>query len=562
MSNPTRTLTEWLERLPDLKRAGSQHQGPCPVCGEGTDRFHIQKGHTQAVVAHCRVCEADFLEFARAVFPEDFERRNGTERKASRKLTASWPVCDYSGLPWAVIRRYDYSDGSKQVKPFRDGGGELSPGMPEGERYLFNGIATFRHAAAQVLVVEGEKCAAHVDAWREVDPTIPVPVSFIGGTGAPLDKHNLSCFKGRHVTVAADADNPGRKFAHKVECALAGIAESVTVCLPPGEDGRDVADFDTWAEAKAWLDKHTRKPGLPLRSLRQILAIPAPALDWLVEGLLVHNGLSLFSALAKAGKSTLIRCLAAVVGGGGGLWLGRECQGGRVIHLALEERLQTIQNHYRQIADEAALDNIHIMLSDDERPAEALKELEASIRAIKPALVIVDTMSRLLKIADYNAYRDTTSGLDDYIPLARRHATHLCFVHHTSAEGRRASGSEGLKGSVDAEMILNREGDTGPRYFHAFGRDDVHLEKTLIELGSDGWALPAGTKREQNEREIAREIIDALTEHGGLTLTELCQHVQHRRATVLDVCRQLVRDNELKTSGGTSNRADPLKYHV
>lgn len=34
------TADEWRAALPGLRKAGGQHQGPCPVCG-GTDRFRV-----------------------------------------------------------------------------------------------------------------------------------------------------------------------------------------------------------------------------------------------------------------------------------------------------------------------------------------------------------------------------------------------------------------------------------------------------------------------------------------------------------------------------------------
>ena len=52
---------DWLAALPDLKKSGNEHHGPCPVCG-GTDRFRVNdKG------AFCRKGCA-FEELRKAVF--------------------------------------------------------------------------------------------------------------------------------------------------------------------------------------------------------------------------------------------------------------------------------------------------------------------------------------------------------------------------------------------------------------------------------------------------------------------------------------------------------------
>ena len=54
MSDYSITQDEWAHRLPDLKRAGSELHGPCPLCG-GEDRFYV----TPTGKAYCRRCLPD-----------------------------------------------------------------------------------------------------------------------------------------------------------------------------------------------------------------------------------------------------------------------------------------------------------------------------------------------------------------------------------------------------------------------------------------------------------------------------------------------------------------------
>ena len=87
--DPRPTVDEWTAKHSELRRNGSEWEGPCPVCG-GTDRFHINR---RGIVG-CRGCidgqpEADraraYGAIMRAVFPERFDlpdskARNGISR--------------------------------------------------------------------------------------------------------------------------------------------------------------------------------------------------------------------------------------------------------------------------------------------------------------------------------------------------------------------------------------------------------------------------------------------------------------------------------------------------
>ena len=59
---------------------------------------------------------------------------------------------------------------------------------------------------------------------------------------------------------------------------------------------------------------------------------PFPEVDWLVDGLLPTDAVSLLTAAPKVGQSTLARALAVAVAEG--QWLGRTTERGTVLHLA------------------------------------------------------------------------------------------------------------------------------------------------------------------------------------------------------------------------------------
>ena len=120
-------------------------------------------------------------------------------------------------------------------------------------------------------------------------------------------------FEGRDVTISADADEPGRKFANAVAAALKPMAAAVRLSLPPGDDGRDVADFADWADARAWVKKHVQGE----RPLFQPLALITPSTwQWIMPGWIPRAELVLLGGPPESGKGLVSTCLMACLSNG------------------------------------------------------------------------------------------------------------------------------------------------------------------------------------------------------------------------------------------------------
>ena len=82
--------------------------------------------------------------------------------------------------------------------------------------------------------------------------------------------------------------------------------------------------------------------------LGELLTEPDEPVRWLVEDVMPAGGSSLLVAPPKAGKTTAARCLAVAVARGLS-WLGRECDRGPVLYLALEERRDEVKRHFAKL---------------------------------------------------------------------------------------------------------------------------------------------------------------------------------------------------------------------
>ncbi|MDF1483253.1 phage/plasmid primase, P4 family [Extensimonas sp. H3M7-6] len=169
--------------------------------------------------------------------------RSLPSRKASKKdvpvdelgpATAKWDYLDAAGHLIAVVYRYDPPGQKKQFRPWDAKRRKMAPPDP---RPLYNqpGMTS----AAQVVLVEGEKCAqALIDAGI-------VATTAMHGANAPVDKTDWSPLSGKAVLIWPDRDKPGWEYATQAaQAILSAGAKSCHILYPPEEaaEGWDVAD--------------------------------------------------------------------------------------------------------------------------------------------------------------------------------------------------------------------------------------------------------------------------------------------------------------------------------
>ena len=280
----------------------------------------------------------------------------------------------------------------------------------------------------------------------------------------------------RDVVIWPDADSAGMEYALAVrdkanECGAAGVRIlELPKSLPSGWDLADTPPEGF--NARAVLDAQTA--GIAFVPMAEFMARDTPPRTWLLDKLLPDDGLAMIAAFAKVGKSTLARCLAvAVADPNRSEFLGREVASGRVLHMSLEESEASIKDHYRAIG---CPDDIEVWC----KPAidiaqtfeERIDQLSRSMRRLKPALVIVDTMGRFVEFTDSNDYDEVTPKLGRFIALARQHKACILLLHHSRKSGGEYSadvlGSGAIPASMDTTISITRSGSG--RSYTATGR--------------------------------------------------------------------------------------------
>jgi len=148
--------------------------------------------------------------------------------------TAKWDYLDADGHLIAVVYRYDPPGQKKQFRPWDAKRRKMAPPDP---RPLFNqpGIKD----AAQVVLVEGEKCAQAL-----IDVGV-VATTAMHGANAPIEKTDWSPLSGKSVLIWPDRDKPGWDYAAQAaQAILSAGAKSCHVLYPPEEaaEGWDAAN--------------------------------------------------------------------------------------------------------------------------------------------------------------------------------------------------------------------------------------------------------------------------------------------------------------------------------
>ena len=148
--------------------------------------------------------------------------------------TAKWDYLEATGKLIAVVYRYDPPGRKKEFRPWDARRRKMAPPDP---RPLYNqpGMTS----AAQVVLVEGEKCAqALIDAGI-------VATTAMHGANAPVEKTDWSPLTGKAVLIWPDRDKPGWEYATQAaQAILTAGAKSCHVLYPPEEaaEGWDSAD--------------------------------------------------------------------------------------------------------------------------------------------------------------------------------------------------------------------------------------------------------------------------------------------------------------------------------
>ena len=287
----------------------------------------------------------------------------------------------------------------------------------------------------------------------------------------------------------------------------------------------------------------------PARVLPTILfADAAPSLDAddFLEGVLTRGAMSVIYGESNSGKTFFALDLALHVAAGR-QWRDREADQGFVLYLALEGS-QAILNRVAAFKAEHGFEDtslpfaiapVGVNLLDPEADAGAviatIKALGETM-AVKPILIVVDTLARAMAGGNENASEDMGALVINGDSIRRESGAHVMWIHHSGKDAAKgARGHSSLRAATDTEIeVVAEEGArtatvTKQRDMECAGAFGFTLK--VVELGTnrrgkavtscvvaagDDDAQPRASLRRMSgdQQQAMRVLHDALAEQG------------------------------------------------
>ena len=440
---------DWLAALPDLKKAGNEHHGPCPACG-GTDRFRVNdKG------AFCRK-GCSFEDLRRAVFGDVGPPTQNADKRYTHYR------CEAPDGSTAVHVRLDVPGRPKQVW------WENKPPQPYAFRtgnFLYFPPGTDRKGAVAVIC-EGEKDA---DAVAAALPDHRVIGTVTGAATAPTPHALAWGLSGaERVILWPDADDPGLTHMRQVAQRLPHDPDVLWANTEGLSDGQGAADCtaddrrrrvheaagQTVEQEPADVDRPRMAPLSTWKDEPE----PAPVLWRDADGrhadaVLSVGEVALLSGEGGLGKSyvtlalAVAGALAADLETDYGTACGLRVMPGPVALVSYEDSPARIYGRLGRMGQTAAAERIHSLPdppplwtadSGSSRQADWWDDLWQYVRGIGARLVIVDPASAALADADVSQTGPVRKFLRALMHEARQAQCGVLVVSHNTKAARNA----------------------------------------------------------------------------------------------------------------------------
>ena len=323
------------------------------------------------------------------------------------------------------------------------------------------------------------------------------------------------------------------------------------------------------AEQEIRLNESQFPSPVPIESLISA----SQGIDFLWAGCIARRHTTLFSALMKSGKSTLLGLLLKALQSGSP-FLGRKTQASRV--LVISEESTDIWVARR---DALGLAGVQV-LSKPLMGKPSLRAWESFIghiashaRASKADLVVIDTLGKFAPWKCENDAAEVQATLNPLDRITSDGAGLLCFHHagnnESKGQGTLSRGSTALPGAVDIILEMKRfrpeEKADRRRVISGWGRFDDIPDEVVIELANDGLSYRAeGDRKAVAGRELHADLLFLLpTEPPGLTADELHDGLPEanraKRATLVSALMGGV-GTEWQSSG-TGKKGSPRRFY-
>lgn len=177
-----------------------------------------------------------------------------------------------------------------------------------------------------------------------------------------------------------------------------------------------------------------------------------PEPDWIVEGIVVRNGLTLLYGDSNVGKTTFCLHMAASVQHGKDLF-GQKCKQGSVVFIENDEPAELLKSHRDKIGLPARLAVASVDIVWDAGNKRFNEEFVDLLYYHNPDIVVIDAFTSL-GIPDITR-PESALVLDELRRLAEKYHCAMVIIHHTNKAGEQM-GSSLHKAKMDSIVSLSK----------------------------------------------------------------------------------------------------------
>jgi 5S rRNA maturation endonuclease (ribonuclease M5) len=536
------------ERLPNARLIGKDYMARCPSHDDLTPSLAFREAHDNRVLITCHA-GCTFDEIITALGLEKSALFASQDNNASRIIVEEYDYRDEQGMLLYQVVRYS-PKGFSQRKP--DGSGWV---------YKLNGVRRVLYRlsklltadkSAPVFIVEGEK-----DADRLISLGL-IATTNAGGAGKWRDDYS-QYLRGRHAVIISDNDASGRKHAAKVARAIHGEAASIKVVELPGLAEKD--DVSDWLDAghdsndlnaivertKEWIPVESEGNEQLTRgfynSLDDLLHADIATSEEIIFGI-ARGQVGELVSVTNVGKTTLMLNSALSLASGQlfyplineisepkkVLWLDFESRGDE-IRKDLKLMLHGVSN--TTLVRKNFVPVVDAFIGDEPLCLTWSKHLHyvlAKARAIRPDLIVIDTVSSAFYLSDENSNAEIRSKVMSVLyKLAREANAAVLFAHHEgkkneSGSGERAysgRGASAFGGLSRAVFNLERDEKRGSGYvtLRCSKIKGKPFEPLLLKLNFDSRWFEHSAEEPAKEALSATEVADFVSRYSGTVRT-------------------------------------------
>lgn len=462
MSQPIDRILEIAGRFAPVKKTRTGWSTQCPAHEDTNPSLSIGIGHENKVIIYCHAgCSSESVVKAFGIemtdlFPDS--KPDLVESKKSQFVT-KYEYFDETNKLLFVVRRYE----PKSFRPYLPGAAYA--GLAEDTRRVPYHLPQLLEAVKNgepVFIVEGEKDVETMERAGHVATTNPF------GSSSWLPEFAEYCAGSSLVTIIADNDESGKKWAIEVAQSLENIQQNYEMLVTPGPTGVDITDHFEQGLAVKDLQKLESIADVIVESTNPfivslvdwslLLSSNRTQQDWFCEPILASGrGHSLYSQ-AKVGKSYFTLPMAAKCSQGEA-WLSMPEQEPR--HILYADHEMTESDLWERIQDfgydaKSDLSHLHYCLLPASEGLDTLqggRDLVEAALDLKCELVIIDTLSRALEGEENSA--DSLRRFYKY--TGQKLKTHKITMLRLDHSGKdEVKGTRGTSAKADDVDIVSR----------------------------------------------------------------------------------------------------------